>query len=78
MKEVLIIKKLGTMIDQFIAIDSNKSGGEQTKEKIRKSIHQGTGLVLADEPTNHLDSRGREYLMKELRRFDGTVLWSRP
>jgi macrolide transport system ATP-binding/permease protein len=62
------------MIDQFIATDSNKSGGEQTKEKIRKSIHQGTSLVLADEPTNHLDSRGREYLMKELRRFDGTVL----
>lgn len=62
------------MIDQFIATDSNKSGGEQTKEKIRKSIHQGTSLVLADEPTNHLDSRGREYLMKEVCRFDGTVL----
>lgn len=62
------------IIDQFIATDSKKSGGEQTKEKIRKTIHQETGLILADEPTNHLDSRGREYLMKELSRFNGTVL----
>ena len=63
-----------TVIDQFIAVDSQKSGGEQTKEKIRQSIHQGASILLADEPTNHLDSAGREYLIKELNRFYGTVL----
>lgn len=62
------------VIDQFISTDSQKSGGEQTKEKIRESIHQGASILLADEPTNHLDSNGRDYLMKELNRFYGTVL----
>lgn len=63
-----------TVIDQFLREDSQKSGGEQTKEKIRESLAHYSDILLADEPTNHLDSEGRAYLIRELSHFKGLVL----
>ncbi|MEG0550277.1 MAG: ABC-F family ATP-binding cassette domain-containing protein [Vagococcus sp.] len=62
------------VIDQLLSDDNQKSGGEQTKEKIRESLAEYSDILLADEPTNHLDSAGRSYLIKELNRFKGLVL----
>ena len=62
------------VIDQFISAKTHKSGGEQTKAKIRESVHRQASILLADEPTNHLDEDGRKYLMRELNRFYGIVL----
>ncbi|MBO0476199.1 ABC-F family ATP-binding cassette domain-containing protein [Vagococcus sp. DIV0080] len=62
------------VIDQFISASDTKSGGEQTKEKIRQSVRQDASIILADEPTNHLDLEGRKYLMKALKQYNGTLL----
>ena len=63
-----------SMIGQFLEADDTRSGGEQTKEKIRKAVQHTADILLADEPTNHLDQKGREYLIKELKYFKGCLL----
>ncbi len=62
------------VIEQFIESDSQKSGGEQTKEKIRQSMSHFGEIILADEPTNHLDTEGRNYLIREMKQFKGAIL----
>lgn len=50
------------------------SGGEKTREQIRKAFETGSGLIFADEPTSHLDINGRKYLEKQIGQFSGAVL----
>ena len=63
-----------TMITQLLDETSVKSGGEQTKIKIRESMTSLGETLLADEPTNHLDQPGREYLLHQLQRYQGLVM----
>ena len=63
-----------SIIDQFLELDNSKSGGEQTKEKIRQAIQMDAEILLADEATNHLDQKGRQFLIKELKRYQGSLL----
>ncbi|MFT5680306.1 MAG: ATPase subunit of ABC transporter with duplicated ATPase domains [Myxococcota bacterium] len=54
---------------------SNLSGGEIARLLFcRLGIQQTTVLVL-DEPTNHLDIEGIESLARDLKRYEGTVVF---
>ena len=53
----------------------NLSGGEIARLMFcRLGVRQPTVLVL-DEPTNHLDLEGIEALARDLKRYDGTVVF---
>ncbi|THB60407.1 ABC-F family ATP-binding cassette domain-containing protein [Vagococcus silagei] len=61
-------------ISQFIDTETSRSGGEQTKEKIRTAFSEQTTILLADEPTNHLDEDGIKFLKNKMKRYSGTIL----
>lgn len=50
------------------------SGGEKTKEVLKKILHSYNQVLLLDEPTNHLDSEGVKWLVKQIKAFKGTVI----
>lgn len=52
----------------------NLSGGEKTKLSISKIWSQNPDFLILDEPTNHLDYEGVRWLIKELKKYKGTVL----
>lgn len=53
---------------------NNLSGGEKTKLSLSKIWVQNPDFLILDEPTNHLDYEGVQWLIKELRKYKGTVL----
>lgn len=52
----------------------NLSGGERTKVALSHVWSQNPDFLIFDEPTNHLDYDGVSYLIKELKKYKGTVL----
>lgn len=50
------------------------SGGEETRLKLAAALGAGAHLLLADEPTCHLDRAGIDFLIGQLRAFDGALL----
>jgi len=50
------------------------SGGEKTKLNLTCLWAAQPDLLILDEPTNNLDILGMEWLIKELRKYQGTVL----
>lgn len=52
----------------------NLSGGERTKVALSDVWSQNPDFLILDEPTNHLDYDGVSYLIKELKKYKGTVL----
>lgn len=50
------------------------SGGEKTKMAIAHIWSDNPDILILDEPTNHLDFQGVEWLIKELKSFQGAVL----
>ncbi|MBD3920845.1 ABC-F type ribosomal protection protein [Paenibacillus sp. PR3] len=50
------------------------SGGEKTKLAIADIWASKPDVLLLDEPTNHLDLQGVEWLIDELKGFEGTVI----
>lgn len=50
------------------------SGGERQRVLIAKAFAQESHFLLLDEPTNHLDIKHKVGLMKELKKFHGTVI----
>lgn len=50
------------------------SGGEKTKLAIADIWATKPDVLLLDEPTNHLDLQGVEWLIDELKSFEGTVI----
>ncbi|QKS47906.1 ABC-F type ribosomal protection protein (plasmid) [Paenibacillus cellulosilyticus] len=50
------------------------SGGEKTKLAIADIWASKPDVLLLDEPTNHLDLQGVEWLIDELKSFEGTVI----
>lgn len=50
------------------------SGGERTKLAIADIWASKPDVLLLDEPTNHLDLQGVEWLIDELKSFEGTVI----
>jgi len=70
------VKVNGTcqLIPQLKRTDTVKSGGEITAEYVTKALSNSTKLLLADEPTTNLDTSHVEWVEKELKRFNGTLI----
>lgn len=50
------------------------SGGEKTKKLLKEVLHGNYDMLILDEPTNHLDYLGVSWLIKNIKKFKGTVL----
>ncbi len=50
------------------------SGGEKTKLAIAHIWSSKPDILLLDEPTNHLDFDGVDWLVQELKRYNGTTI----
>ncbi len=50
------------------------SGGEIIRAKLRELFEAHYDCLLLDEPTNNLDARARQWLVGELRRFNGLAI----
>lgn len=70
------VKVRGTcqLIPQLKRTDSAKSGGEITAEYVTSALSNSPKLLLADEPTTNLDASHVEWVEKELKRFNGTLI----
>lgn len=53
---------------------SGLSGGEKTKLALANIWVSKPDIMILDEPTNHLDFQGVEWLIAEMKKFQGTVL----
>lgn len=51
------------------------SGGEKNRLMFGKLMMQDINVLIMDEPTNHLDMEAIEELNKELKAFDGTLIF---
>lgn len=59
---------------EYEEVESTLSGGEKTKKLLNQVLHKDYNLLVLDEPTNHLDYLGVAYLVKEIKKFKGTVI----
>ncbi|WP_432661864.1 ABC-F type ribosomal protection protein [Wukongibacter baidiensis] len=53
---------------------SGLSGGEKTKLALANIWASKPGLLILDEPTNHLDFEGVQWLIEELKKYNGTII----
>jgi len=51
------------------------SGGEKLKARLAKAFSIGADLLLLDEPTNHLDMPSIKFLSKQMKAYQGTILF---
>ena len=68
--------KIGYMkqATEYEDLESTLSGGEKTKKLLNDVIHRDYNFLVLDEPTNHLDYLGVAYLVKEIKKFNGTII----
>ncbi|CAI3199621.1 MULTISPECIES: ribosomal protection-like ABC-F family protein [Clostridium] len=68
--------KIGYMkqATEYEDLESTLSGGEKTKKLLNDVIHRDYNFLVLDEPTNHLDYLGVAYLIKEIKKFNGTII----
>ena len=59
---------------EYEDVESTLSGGEKTKKLLNDVLHRDYNFLVLDEPTNHLDYLGVAYLVKEIKKFKGTVI----
>lgn len=53
---------------------NNLSGGERTKLTVAKLWAEKPQLLILDEPTNHMDYEGVQWLITEIKKYNGTML----
>ena len=61
-------------VPQIIEDFESLSGGERLVQALEEALRLNPHLLLLDEPTNHLDRHHREYLLRLLQEYDGTLL----
>ena len=61
-------------VSQIIEDFESLSGGERLIQALEEAMRLNSHLLLLDEPTNHLDRHHREYLLRLLQEYDGTLL----
>lgn len=61
-------------VPQVIEDSDLLSGGERLIQALEEALRLAPHLLLLDEPTNHLDRHHREYLLRLLQEYDGTLL----
>ena len=60
-------------VPQVIESFESLSGGERLIQAVEAALRLDPHLLLLDEPTNHLDRHHREYLMRLLAGYGGTL-----
>lgn len=50
------------------------SGGQKSKIAFARILYANPEVLLLDEPTNHLDQESKDYIIKYLKNYRGTVL----
>ena len=65
---------LSQSVEQQLDDWEKLSGGERTKRMLVNIWKSHPQLLVLDEPTNHMDQAGVQWLIKEIRRFQGSVL----
>lgn len=63
-------------LPQAHSYQANKSGGEQTKHLLEQLLYQKPDVLLLDEPTNNLDQESLAWLLTELSKFRGLILFA--
>ncbi|WP_298774613.1 ATP-binding cassette domain-containing protein [uncultured Shewanella sp.] len=53
---------------------SNLSGGQLSCLRLWKLFQSNAGLLILDEPSNHLDFRAKQWLIKQIHLFTGSIL----
>ena len=68
--------KIGYMkqATEYEDLESTLRGGEKTKKLLNDVIHRDYNFLVLDEPTNHLDYLGVAYLVREIKKFNGTII----
>ncbi|MFZ4116397.1 MAG: ATP-binding cassette domain-containing protein [Chthoniobacterales bacterium] len=61
-------------VPQVIGDVASLSGGERLIQSLEGALRLDPHLLLLDEPTNHLDRHHREYLLRLLGEYQGTLL----
>ena len=54
--------------------NSHLSGGEKKKNAFHQKVLNQAGILLIDEPSSNLDENGIQYIKKELKKYNGTIL----
>ena len=73
----IIRKQKILYLEQFEEINNenlNLSGGEKKKQAFNQKILNQRGLLLIDEPSSNLDENGIQYIKRELKKYNGTIL----
>ncbi|WP_147533325.1 ribosomal protection-like ABC-F family protein [Bacillus marasmi] len=50
------------------------SGGEKVKARLAKGLAKDVDILLLDEPTNHLDEQSSDFLIQQLKSYQGTII----
>lgn len=69
-----IIDGMNISIDLFEMKLKDLSGGEKSKVAFARLLYSNPEILLLDEPTNHLDEESKEYIIKYLKNYKGTIL----
>ena len=73
-----IIRKQNVIyMEQFEDMDNENSylsGGEKKKNAFHQKVLNQAGILLIDEPSSNLDENGIQYIKKELKKYNGTIL----
>lgn len=51
------------------------SGGEKLKARLASGFASGAHILMLDEPTNHLDEQSTEFLIEQIKRYKGTIIF---
>ena len=65
------IKKIFNVPDSY---KEYLSGGEKIKIRIAKALSENKSIIIADEPTSNLDVLSIEKLIRELKKYKGSLL----
>ena len=65
------IKKIFNVPDSY---EEYLSGGEKIKMRIAKALSENKSIIIADEPTSNLDVLSIEKLIRELKKYKGSLL----
>ena len=69
-----LVVGLGLPVDRLALTVGSLSGGERRRLELARILFAGSDLLLLDEPTNHLDADARDWLLRYLVAFKGTLL----
>ncbi|MGJ8729990.1 ribosomal protection-like ABC-F family protein [Listeria aquatica] len=70
------VERSGTvgMIKQIPAEIERLSGGEKTRKEVQRVLQERPAILFADEPTSNLDVASTKHVIRDFKRFSGTLL----